>query len=149
MQLALSYPKNVQFFFWKTIDFGNLEMTQMARMEGVMLFASIWRNAFENRYVIYLLVKIRSMQEPCLLKQVFPLIKFIIPLTLIKFFMMLSWGWALKSPIIIKLSYELEKKLIIPLKKSIIPVKDSTNRACEFKGAISILLITFLRLNSR
>ena len=90
MQLALSYPKKVQIFFWKTIDFGNLEMTQMARMEGVMLFASIWRNAFENRYVIYLLVKIRSMQEPCLLKQVFPLIKFIIPLTLIKFFMALS-----------------------------------------------------------
>ena len=53
------------------------------------------------------------MHEYCPLKQVFPLIKFIEPSTLVKSFMVLSRGWALKLSTVIKLSYELEKKSII------------------------------------
>ena len=62
------------------------------------------------------MVKIISIQEPCPLKQVFTLINFIMPLTLIISFMALTRGWALKLPIIIKLSYAQEKKSIIPSK---------------------------------
>ena len=82
----------------------------------------------------FLLIKIRSMQEPYPLKQVFPLIKFIKPLTLIKSFMALSRGWALKSPIIIKLSYALEKK-------SVIPVKNARNCESESKGRLYVDII--------
>ena len=93
----------------------------------------------------FLLIKIRSMQEPYPLKQVFPLIKFIKPLTLIKPYMALSRGWAWKSPIIIKLSYALEKK-------SIIPVKDTRNRKSQSKGCIYVDItkhFSFLRVNSK
>ena len=89
----------------------------------------------------FLLVKIRSMQEPCPLKQLFPLIKIIKPLTLIKSFMALSKVWAL----IIKLSYTIEKK-------SIIPVKDPRNRENESKGGLYIDVtnhFSFLRFSSK
>ena len=76
-----------------------------------------------------MLVKIRSMKEPCPLKQVFPLNKFIKFIK--KSLMALSRGLALKSPIITKLSYVLEKK-------SIIPVKDSRNFESESKGGLYI-----------
>ena len=70
------------------------------------------------------------MQEPCPLKQVFSLINFIKSITLMKSLMALSRGGALKSPITIKLSYELEKT-------SIISVKDFKNRERESKGGLS------------
>ena len=63
-----------------------------------------------------LLVKSRSMSEPFPLKQIFPLIKFIKPMTLKKSFMALSRYQALKSTITIKLSYALEKKSFILVK---------------------------------
>ena len=84
------------------------------------------------------------MQELWPLKQAFRVIKFIKPLTLKKFFMTLSRCWALKSPIIIKLSYA-------PEKKSIKPVKDSKNREAETKGGPYIDItnqFSFLRFNS-
>ena len=63
--------------------------------------------------------------------------KFIKPLTLRKSFMTVSRGWALKSSIIIKLSYALEKNLIIP-------VQDSRNCESEFKGWLYIHITIFL-----
>ena len=83
-----------------------------------------------------------------------PLIKFISfikfidfnkTLILIKFFMALSRGWALKSPIVINLSYALQKK-------SIVLVNDCRNRESESKGGLYIDITThfsFLRLNSK
>ena len=54
MQFSLFYHKGIQKIFWKTIDFiENLEMTQIAWGEGVIFFASLWRNEYENRYVIH------------------------------------------------------------------------------------------------
>ena len=80
--------------------------------------------------------KIRSMQEPCPLKQVFSLINFIKSITLMKSLMVLSRGGALKSPITIKLSYELEKT-------SIISVKDFKNRERESKGGLSSWQVSY------
>ena len=57
MQFAFFYPKDLQFFFRKTIDFvENLEIMQIlggGGLGGVMFFASIGRNFYENRYVIH------------------------------------------------------------------------------------------------
>ena len=54
MQFAFFYPKNIEIFLWKIIDFvENLEMTQIAGGGGVMLFASLWRDAYENWYLIH------------------------------------------------------------------------------------------------
>ena len=85
------------------------------------------------------------MQGPCYLKQVFPLIKFIKPLVLIKPFIALSRGCALKSPVMIKLSYTLGKK-------SIIPVKIDRNRESEPKVGLYIDItnhFSFLTFNSK
>ena len=55
MQFAFFDPKDIQKRFGKTIDFvKNLEMTQIAAGgEGVMFFALLRCNAYENRYVIH------------------------------------------------------------------------------------------------
>ena len=52
MQLAFFHAKDIQIFFGKLLIL-YLEMTQMAGKGGwVMLFALLWHNAYENRYVI-------------------------------------------------------------------------------------------------
>ena len=59
MQFALFYPKDIQKYFLKAIDFiENLEMTQIAGGggtggRGTIFFTSLWRNEYENRYVIH------------------------------------------------------------------------------------------------
>ena len=56
MQFAFVYTENIQNIFWKSIDFvKNLEMTQIVVGGEVMLFASLWRNAYENWCAIYTL----------------------------------------------------------------------------------------------
>ena len=50
-------------------------------------------------------------------------------MTLIKPFLALSSGWALNPPIMIKLSYKLEKK-------SIIPVREFKKHVSESKGGL-------------
>ena len=53
MQFAFFYRKDIENFFWKTIDFvENLGITQIAG-GGVTFFASLWRNAYEDLYVIH------------------------------------------------------------------------------------------------
>ena len=49
MQIAFFYPKDVQFFFcfWQLNIF--------------FFFASFWRNAYKNRYVIHILAETVSM----------------------------------------------------------------------------------------
>ena len=52
MQFAFHYPKDINFFFWKTIDFvKNLEMTQIAGGRGFMYFTSLQRSGYENWFV--------------------------------------------------------------------------------------------------
>ena len=42
MQLVFFYPKDIQNFFWKIIDFvENLEMIQIAGDERVVFFSSL------------------------------------------------------------------------------------------------------------
>ena len=42
MQLVFFYPKDIQKFFWKIIDFvENLEMIQIAGDERVVFFSSL------------------------------------------------------------------------------------------------------------
>ena len=54
MHVAFFYPKDIQKIFLETFDLvENLEMTQIAGGAGIMFFASLWRNAYENRYVTY------------------------------------------------------------------------------------------------
>ena len=54
MQFAFFYPKDIQKNFWETFDFfENLEMTQIAGGARIVFFVSLWRSAYENRYVIY------------------------------------------------------------------------------------------------
>ena len=99
---------------------------------------------FECLKEYFLFVKIRSIQEPFPLKQVLNLIKFIKPLAFIKSFIILSVGWLLKSPITIKLSYELEEK-------SIMFVKESRKQFNDSKGGpyIDITnIFSFLKFNS-
>ena len=53
MLFAFFYPKHIPKVFSKTIDFVKiLEMTKIAGGAGVVFFASLWRNAYENWYVI-------------------------------------------------------------------------------------------------
>ena len=43
MQFAFFYPKVIQKFFWKTIDFvENLEMTQIVRSGGFRGVGGVW-----------------------------------------------------------------------------------------------------------
>ena len=57
MQFAFFYLKDIKVFLWKTVDFVKyLELRQIAggrEGHGVMFFESLWRNAYENRYVIH------------------------------------------------------------------------------------------------
>ena len=55
MQFAFFYSKDIKNIFRKTTDFAeNLEMTQATRAGGggIMFFASLWHNVYENRYAV-------------------------------------------------------------------------------------------------
>ena len=55
MQFTFFYPKHIQKLFWRTIDFVEIwKWRNQQGGEGFMLFASLWRNVYENRYVIHL-----------------------------------------------------------------------------------------------
>ena len=64
MQFVFFYPKDIQNFFWKIIDFDeNLEMMQIAGDERVVFFSSLWRNAHGYWYVIHPLAMMLSSKK--------------------------------------------------------------------------------------
>ena len=86
MQFVLFYPNDFQKIFRKTTEYvKNLKMTQIAGGWGVMFFVLLWRNAYENCYVIHPLLSPSSIKYALFLK----LLVFLITLVEKNFFILL------------------------------------------------------------